>query len=148
MTIYYTDEMLKPERAHYDDAGVDLKAAEDFELPPKELKVVRTGVKVEIPFGYVGLLKDRSSLASKGLMSLGGVIDSGYRGEIKALLINTGDEPMTFKRGDRVIQLVVARIDTTINYCKGEPDDETDRGENGFGSSGLRNGKYVMEEER
>ena len=53
MTIYYTDELLKPERQHYDDAGVDLKAAEDFELPPKELKVVRTGVKAEIPFGYV-----------------------------------------------------------------------------------------------
>lgn len=148
MTIYYTDEDLRPERAHYDDAGVDLKTSEDIELPPKELKVVRTGVKVEIPFGYVGLLKDRSGLASKGLMSLGGVIDSGYRGEIKALLINTSNEPMTFKRGDRVIQLITARIDTTVYYHKGEPNDETDRGENGFGSSGLRNGKYVMEEGR
>jgi len=148
MTIYYTDEMLKPERQHYDDGGVDLKVSEDIELPPKELKVVRTGVKVEIPFGYVGLLKDRSGLASKGLMSLGGVIDSGYRGEIKALLINTSNETMTFKRGDRVIQLIVARIDTTVYYHKGVPDDETERGENGFGSSGLRNGKYVMEEGR
>ena len=148
MTLYYTDEMLKPERQHYDDGGVDLKASENIELPPKELKVVRTGVKAEIPFGYVGLLKDRSSLASKGLMSFGGVIDSGYRGEIKALLINTGDETMKFKRGDRIIQLITARIDTTVYYHKGEPDDETDRGENGFGSSGLRNGKYVMEEER
>lgn len=148
MIVYYMSEGLKPERAHFDDAGVDLKTSEDIELPPKELKVVRTGVKVEIPFGYVGLLKDRSGLASKGLMSLGGVIDSGYRGEIKALLINTGDETMAFKRGDRVIQLVVARIDTTVYYHKGEPDDETARGENGFGSSGLRNGKHVMEEGR
>lgn len=144
MTLYYTDEMLKPERAHYDDGGVDLKASENIELPPKELKVVRTGVKAEIPFGYVGLLKDRSSLASKGLMSFGGVIDAGYRGEIKALLVNTSDEPMTFKKGDRIIQMVVARIDTTINYCKGEPPDDTERGENGFGSSGLNNGKYVL----
>lgn len=148
MIVYFTDEDLRPERAHFDDAGVDLKTSEDIELPPKELKVVRTGVKAEIPFGYVGLLKDRSSLASKGLMSFGGVIDSGYRGEIKALLINTGDETMKFKRGDRIIQLITARIDTTVYYHKGEPDDETDRGENGFGSSGLRNGKYVMEEER
>jgi len=144
MTLYYTDEMLKPERQHYDDGGVDLKASENIELPPKELKVVRTGVKAEIPFGYVGLLKDRSSLASKGLMSFGGVIDAGYRGEIKALLVNTSDEPMTFKKGDRIIQMVVARIDTTINYCKGEPPDDTERGENGFGSSGLNNGKYVL----
>lgn len=144
MTLYYTDEMLKPERQHYDDGGVDLKASENIELPPKELKVVRTGVKAEIPFGYVGLLKDRSSLASKGLMSFGGVIDAGYRGEIKALLVNTSDEPMTFKKGDRIIQMVVARIDTTINYCKGEPPDDTGRGENGFGSSGLNNGKYVL----
>jgi len=127
---------------------VDLKTSEDIELPPKELKVVRTGVKAEIPFGFVGLLKDRSGLASKGLMSLGGVIDSGYRGEIKALLINTSNETMTFKRGDRVIQLIVARIDTTVYYHKGVPDDETERGENGFGSSGLRNGKHVMEEGR
>ena len=148
MIVYFMDEDLKPERAHFDDAGVDLKTSEDIELPPKELKVVRTGVKVEIPFGYVGLLKDRSGLASKGLMSLGGVIDSGYRGEIKALLINTSNETMTFKRGDRVIQLIVARIDTTVYYDKGVPDDETERGENGFGSSGLRNGKYVMEEGR
>jgi len=146
MIVYFMDEDLKPERAHFDDAGVDLNTSEDIALPPKELKVVRTGVKVEIPFGYVGLLKDRSGLASKGLMSLGGVIDSGYRGEIKALLINTSNETMTFKRGDRVIQLIVARIDTTVYYHKGVPDDETDRGENGFGSSGLRNGKYVMEE--
>ena len=148
MIVYFTNEDLRPERAHFDDAGVDLKTSEDIELPPKELKVVRTGVKVEIPFGYVGLLKDRSGLASKGLMSLGGVIDSGYRGEIKALLINTSNETMTFKRGDRVIQLIVARIDTTVYYHKGVPDDETERGENGFGSSGLRNGKHVMEEGR
>lgn len=144
MTLYYTDELLKPERQHYDDGGVDLKASENIELPPKEMKVVRTGVKAEIPFGYVGLLKDRSSLASKGLMSFGGVIDAGYRGEIKVLLVNTSDEPMTFKKGDRIIQMVVARIDTTINYCKGEPPDDTERGENGFGSSGLNNGKYVL----
>ena len=148
MIVYFTDEDLKPERAHFDDAGVDLKTSEDIELPPKELKVIRTGVKAEIPFGFVGLLKDRSGLASKGVMSLGGVIDSGYRGEIKALLINTGDETMTFKRGDRIIQLITARIDTTACYHKGEPGDETDRGENGFGSSGLRNGKYELERRR
>jgi len=107
--------------------------------------VVHTGVKAEIPFGYVGLLKDRSSLASMGLMTLGGVIDSGYRGEIKALLLNTGNETLKFNRGDRVVQLIVARIDSTFFLQRGEPRTETDRGDNGFGSTGLKNGKYSLE---
>ncbi len=145
MIVYFTNEDLRPERAHFDDAGVDLKTSEDIELPPKELKVVKTGVKVEIPFGFVGLLKDRSGLASLGLMTLGGVIDSGYRGEIKALLLNTGNETLKFKRGDRVVQLIVARIDSTFFLRRGEPRTETDRGDNGFGSTGLKNGKYSLE---
>ncbi len=78
--------------------------------------MVHTGVKAEIPFGYVGLLKDRAALASMGLMTLGGVIDSGYRGEIKALLLNTGNETLKFNRGDRVVQLIVARIDSTFFF--------------------------------
>ena len=145
MTLYFTDDILVPEHQHFDDGGVDLKTDRDIEIPPRELIVVHTGVKAEIPFGYVGLLKDRSSLASMGLMTLGGVIDSGYRGEIKALLLNTGNETLKFNRGDRVIQLIVARIDSTFFLQRGEPRTETDRGDNGFGSTGLKNGKYSLE---
>jgi dUTP pyrophosphatase len=138
LTVYYKEDILKPEKPHFMDAGVDLKTAEDIVLPPKELKLVRTGVKVKIDYGYVGLLKDRSGLAARGLMSLGGVIDAGYTGEIKALLINTSDETITFQKGDRVIQLITARIDTGVCFVKGEPEKETARGDNGFGSSGLK----------
>jgi len=137
LIVYYNDDILKPEKPHFMDAGVDLKTAEDIVLPPKELKLVRTGVKVKIDFGYVGLLKDRSGLAARGLMSLGGVIDAGYTGEVKALLINTSDETITFQKGDRVIQLITARIDTGLDIVKGQPIEETARGSNGFGSTGL-----------
>jgi len=144
MTLYFADDILVPEHQHFDDAGADLKTDRDIEIAPKDLVVVHTGVKAEIPYGYVGLLKGRSSLESKGLIALGGVIDSGYRGEIKAILLNVGNETLRFKKGDRVVQLIGARIDTTFFLQKGEPETETDRGDNGFGSTGLRNGKYSL----
>lgn len=141
MILYFTDDMLVPEHHHEHDGGIDLKTDRDIEISPKDLVAVHTGVKAEIPIGYVGLLKDRSSLASLGLVTLGGVIDSGYRGEIKALLLNTSEATLKFNRGDRVVQLIAARIDSTFFLERGDPQSKTDRGESGFGSTGLKAGK-------
>ncbi len=125
-----------PERKRDGDAGLDLYCIEDFEIEPNEIKIVRTGIAVEIPKGYFGMVKDRSGLASKGLHVLAGIIDENYRGEIKVVLINLGKEKLKFEKHSRIAQLLI------IPYLKVEiKEDElsqTERGENGFGSSGLK----------
>jgi dUTP pyrophosphatase len=125
-----------PERKRDGDAGLDLYCIEDFEIEPNEIKIVRTGIAVEIPKGYFGMIKDRSGLASKGLHVLAGIIDENYRGEIKVVLINLGKEKLKFEKYSRIAQLLI------IPYLKVEiKEDElsqTERGENGFGSSGLK----------
>lgn len=145
MILYYTDEMLKPEKAHEGDAGIDLKTAEDFTLLPGSMHLVSTGVRAVIPSGFYAQILGRSGLAVNGVAVLGGVIDRIYRGEIKIQLANLGKNPLRFKKGDRIAQLVCIKIDESIDFKFGIPDIDTERGEMGFGSSGLRNGKYALE---
>jgi len=125
-----------PERKRDGDAGLDLYCIEDFEIEPNEIKIVRTGIAVEIPKGYFGMIKDRSGLASKGLHVLAGIIDENYRGEIKVVLINLGKEKLKFEKYSRIAQLLI------IPYLKVKIEEselsKTERGENGFGSSGLK----------
>jgi dUTP pyrophosphatase len=125
-----------PERKREGDAGLDLYCIEDFEIEPNEIKIVRTGIAIEIPKGYFGMIKDRSGLASKGLHVLAGIIDENYRGEIKIVLINLGKEKLKFEKYSRIAQLLI------IPYLKVEIEEselsQTERGENGFGSSGLK----------
>jgi dUTP pyrophosphatase len=125
-----------PERRRDGDAGLDLYCIEDFEIKPNEIKIIRTGIAIEIPKGYFGMIKDRSGLASKGLHVLAGIVDENYRGEIKVVLINLGKEKLKFEKYSRIAQLLI------IPYLKVEiKEDElsqTERGENGFGSSGLK----------
>jgi len=125
-----------PERKRERDAGLDLYCIEDFEIEPNEIKIVRTGIAIEIPKGYFGMIKDRSGLASKGLHVLAGIIDENYRGEIKIVLINLGKEKLKFEKYSRIAQLLI------IPYLKVEIEEselsQTERGENGFGSSGLK----------
>lgn len=135
MIFYYQSDDLEPERKHYGDAGVDLKTAIDFTLAPSEFKTIPTGVKVEIPYGYYGQLLGRSGLGSKGLGILAGVIDSTYRGEIKAVVINHGSETLSFKRGDRICQIVCVKIHFWYDTHESEPETVTSRNENGFGST-------------
>lgn len=148
MILYYTDEMLKPEKAHEGDAGIDLKTAEDFTLLPSSMYLASTGVRALIPDGTYAQVLGRSGLAAVGITVLGGVIDSIYRGEIKVQLANLGKHPLHFKKGDRIAQLICIKIDDSIDFNLGIPDIDTERGEKGFGSSGLRNGKYVLEVEQ
>jgi dUTP pyrophosphatase len=121
------------------DAGVDLTAAEDVDLAPGERAMVRTGIAIALPDGYAGFVHPRSGLAAKHgvtLVNAPGTIDAGYRGEIKVILLNTDmARPVSLRRGDRIAQLVVQRVEqVTFREVPALPDSA--RGENGFGSTG------------
>jgi dUTP pyrophosphatase len=119
-------------------AGMDVLAAEDVTLPPGGRHAVATGFAVAIPEGYEIQVRPRSGLALKHGMSVAnapGTIDSDYRGELKVILINHGDEPFPIHRGDRVAQLVLAPVTQAAWEQVAELDD-TARGSGGFGSTG------------
>lgn len=128
-----------PEYAHEGDAGLDLRAVDDYIIPAGQSKMVRTGLHVEIPDGCVGLEFPRSGLGSKGitLRNAVGVIDSGYRGEVMAALWNTTDSSFKVERGDRVVQLVVVPyVPCIVQACEELSDSE--RGNDGYGSTGVK----------
>jgi dUTP pyrophosphatase len=128
-----------PSRAYPGDAGLDLYALEDAELAPGERAQIRTGIAVEIPRGHAGLVLPRSGLAARhgiALVNAPGLIDEGYRGEVRVLLLNTDRrEAFEVVPGERIAQLVVAAVATGDVE---EVDDLTAsaRGESGFGSTG------------
>jgi dUTP pyrophosphatase len=131
----------EPERAHDHDAGYDLRAAEEARLGPGERISVGTGIAVAIPEGFAGLVLPRSGLASRHGITLPnapGLIDAGYRGEVRVLLLNTdASEPFEVVAGDRIGQLVVVRAEE-LEFEEASELDETARAAGGFGSSGLR----------
>lgn len=91
------------------DAGFDLPSAEHVTLEPAKSQLISTGVHLEIPLGWVGLIRDRSSVALKGGCCTAGVIDSSYRGEVKVMMHNLGPEPLEFNPGERIAQCVVVQ---------------------------------------
>jgi dUTP diphosphatase len=127
-----------PERAYDGDAGLDLSACESVRLGPGERAVVGTGLAVSIPAGYAGFVQPRSGLAARhgiAVVNSPGLIDSGYRGEIKVVLLNT-DRERTFaaEPGERIAQLVVVPVPAlTLREVDELP--ESERGVRGFGSS-------------
>lgn len=133
-----TDPKYTPTRANSGDAGLDLKAAENALLFPGDRQAVETGVSVEIPDGYVGLLCARSGNAARralGIVNGVGVIDSGYRGPVNVLLINHGRSNVAVMRGDRIAQLLIVPIETPDVEIVDRLSD-SDRGTGGLGSSG------------
>ena len=128
-----------PAYGRVDDAGLDLLAAEDVTLQPHERAAVRTGLAVAIPVGFAGFVHARSGRALReglGLVNAPGVIDSGYRGEIKVILVNLDVESAVhIKRGDKIAQLIVQRIEP-VEFDEVETLTESERGEGGFGSTG------------
>lgn len=128
-----------PTYAHVGDAGLDLRAAEDAVLAPLERRLVACGIAVAIPDGYAGFVLPRSGLAARhgiSIVNAPGLIDSNYRGEIKAILINLDpNEPFAIARGDRIAQLVIMQT-PPVTLEEHEDLSETERGEGGFGSSG------------
>ena len=134
-------DIPSPKFAHEGDAGLDLYSTIDYLLKPFERKLVPTGIMVEIPEGYAGFVQPRSGLAINhgiSLVNTPGLIDSGYRGEIKAILINL-DPVKNFgiKRGDKICQMVLMKVENTEIIFKDELN-ASDRGEGGFGSTGLK----------
>lgn len=126
--------------AYEHDAAFDLRAAHDILLRPGEKKIVKTGLKMAIPAGHVGLIWDRSGLAAKhSLHCLAGVIDSGYRGEIGVVLINLGDAAFTVEKNMRIAQMLIQPIvHPEIIEVDEQELDISERGEGGFGSSGTK----------
>jgi dUTP pyrophosphatase len=128
-----------PARAHDHDAGYDLFAAEAARLEPGERVSVGTGIAVAIPEGHGGLVLPRSGLAARhgiALVNAPGLIDAGYRGEVRILLLNTDrQEPFEIAAGDRIAQLVVVRIES-LDLAEVDELTETARAAGGFGSSG------------
>jgi len=130
-----------PSHASPGSAGFDLRAAVDGEvvLQPGERLLVPTGVVLEIPAGWEGQVRPRSGLALRhgvGVVNAPGTIDSDYRGEVAVILINLGESPFSLRRGDRVAQLVVARVET-VEWEEAETLEESGRGDGGFGSTGM-----------
>lgn len=124
-----------PTRAHPEDAGLDLYSLESLVLPAHQGRLVKTGLALELPSGYVGLLADRSSLGKKGLKIMGGVIDAGYRGELLVSLWNLASADFQLTQGDKIAQLLVFPIAVPVPQQVWELS-PSDRGEKGFGSSG------------
>lgn len=122
-------------------SGLDLRAAvtEPVTLKPGEIRLIPTGIAVNIPSGYEGQIRPRSGLALKhgiGMVNSPGTIDSDYRGEIGIVAINYSDKPYTIRRGDRIAQMVLTRV-YRGDICEVEELDSTERGEGGFGHSGV-----------
>lgn len=129
-------ELPLPTYAYEGDAAFDLLAREDTILQPDEFKAIPTGLKMEIPDGYVGLVWDKSGLSIKnGLKTLGGVIDSGYRGEVTVGMINLSGAQYTFEKGHKVAQMIIQKKET-VTLHEVENISESDRGDKAFGSSG------------
>jgi dUTP pyrophosphatase len=124
-----------PQRAYRTDAGADLFALEAHEIYPGEQKLVDTGIAVKIPECFVGLIYNRSSQGKKGITipHSVGVIDSDYRGNLKVLLKNIGDDPYKIDAGDRIAQLVIQPVQL-VDFVDSWND--TQRGTGGFGSTG------------
>lgn len=125
-----------PEYASAGAAGADLRASEPVEIAPGARAAVPTGVRLQIPPGHVGLVWPRSGLAVRhGIDTMAGVVDSDYRGEVRVVLVNHGEEPFRIARGDRVAQLLVQRVERAA-FAPSAAIDDTDRGAGGFGSTG------------
>ena len=132
------DDAILPRSAYAGDAGLDLATCEPFELRPGERAVVSTGLSVAIPEGYAGFVQPRSGLAARhgiAVVNSPGLIDAGYRGEIKVVLLNTdAEETFTAMAGDRVAQLVVVPV-PEIELLEVDELPVSERAERGFGSS-------------
>lgn len=134
-------ELPVPSYAKDGDAGVDLRSRETLTLMPGQRALIRTGVAIALPPGYVGLVHPRSGLATKygiTVVNAPGTIDSGYRGEIMVCLLNTDQsESFAVAKGDRIAQLIVQRFET-VRFVSVDNLAESERGVTGFGSSGVR----------
>jgi dUTP pyrophosphatase len=129
-------DAIIPHYAHKGDAGMDLFTIESFELEPGERKSIGLGLALEIPEGHVGLIMDKSGISHKyGIKSFGGVIDSGYRGEIHVGIMNLSDKFFLFEKGHKIAQLIIQEF-KHVEFEETKELNFSIRGENGLGSTG------------
>ena len=135
------DSVELPSYAYEGDAGLDLRANADVDIPPHGRVLVPTGLAIAIPDGYAGFVLPRSGMALKRGLSVAntpGLIDAHYRGELKVIAINLDpDQPIHIERGERIAQLVIQAV-PAVRLVEVDQLDETDRGTGGFGSSGAK----------
>lgn len=134
-------DVIVPVYAHEGDAGMDLRADESVSVKPFERKLVPCGFSLAIPDGYAAYVQPRSGAAIRqglGIINSPGLVDSNYRGELKVAVINLDPEtPIVIERGDRIAQMVILHV-PQVNLIVTNSLDETDRGDGGFGSSGMK----------
>lgn len=131
-------EIPKPFYGHKGDAGFDLRTREKKTLLSGEKTLLPTGLILEIPEGYVGLVWDKSGLAIKeGLKTLGGVIDSTYRGEVMVGIVNLSKKKYIFEKGDKVAQMLIQKVEE-VDFEEVDEVKSSERGSKGFGSTGKR----------
>ncbi len=131
---------LEPRRAHHDDAAFDLRSREDMILETGHSHLVPTGLFIELPISYEAQVRPRSGLALKHdimLTNSPGTIDAGYRGEVGIIMYNAGSEPFHIKRGERIAQMVIARLPEVV-FSRVETLSDSKRGSGGFGSTGKK----------
>ncbi|MGL5439643.1 MAG: dUTP diphosphatase [Filifactoraceae bacterium] len=135
------DNAILPNYAHCGDAGIDLYSVDDVILEPGEYKTVSTGLKIKLPEGTEGQIRPRSGLAAKhgiSLVNSPGTIDEGYRGELKIIVINLGKKKFHIEVGSKIAQMVVAPVlRIEVKEVK-SIEENTSRGNKGFGSSGTK----------
>jgi len=130
-------EAKLPQFAHDTDAGMDFFTLNNVEVKPGERCLIDTGIAMALPAGHVALIWDKSSVPTKkGVTTLAGVLDEGYRGEVKILVVNISDEVQTFTAGDKVAQILIQKVEHPKIVEVTELSDTT-RGEGGFGSTGA-----------
>lgn len=139
--IRQLDEGIElPQSQNRGDAGYDLRSAKDLSIAPGERAMIPTGIAIAIPIGYGGFVQPRSGLAAKNgitVLNTPGLIDSGYRDEVKIILLNTDkNETFQIKRGDRIAQLVIQKYETVLWDVVDHLQD-SQRGTGGFGSTGV-----------
>lgn len=133
-------DAILPDYAHIGDAGMDLYSVEDLVIEPLTWKLVKTGLACELPHGTEGQVRSKSGIALKNgvfVLNTPGTVDENYRGEIGVILYNLNTkEPFVIKKGQKIAQYVIANVEY-VDTIEVETLDETDRGEGGFGSTGL-----------
>jgi len=131
-----TPNAKAPAYAHSGDAGMDLFSCVEMTLAPGETRPVPTGIQMAIPQGYVGLVWDKSGISIMGVHRLAGVVDAGYRGEVRVVMVNLGTEPFEIKPGMKIAQMLIQPVEAPT-IVESESLDDTSRGAGGFGSTGL-----------
>lgn len=137
MKFKVLDQACEPYKKYKRDGGYDIRSAENVTVEPWKIKTLRTGVCVQIPDGYVGEIKPRSSSTANGIIIPDGTVDPGFTGEVFVTLLNANNEPLHIEKGDRIAQLVVVNVlieDIEIV----EELEESERGSNGLGHTGKR----------